>query len=162
MSQILAVTVIPLVTSGYRNNLDLDINIIQTSIRWQASMTDSALKDSNSSSSGLSLDECEEAGEEVSDTVRVTSQVLVAQHWLLNGRFYVVLAGVKCRTPLSLAPSEFPKSGSLWILTLGVSQGYITLWTPPPILNSWIVTHISDGKIDFWLIIVMGKWIAFP
>ena len=38
-------------------------------------MTDSALKDSNSSSSGLSLDECEEAGEEVSDTVlQATSQ----------------------------------------------------------------------------------------
>ena len=32
-------------------------------------MTDSALKDSNSSSSGLSLDECEEAGEEVSDNM---------------------------------------------------------------------------------------------
>ena len=100
MSQILAVTVIPLgdkwLPKQFRSR---DLHHSDQYPLTSKSMTDSALKDSNSSSSGLSLDECEEAGEEVSDTVRVTSQALVAQHWLLNGRFYVVLAGVKCRTP---------------------------------------------------------------
>ena len=53
---------------------------------------------------------------------------------------------VKCRiAPLSLALSRFPKLGSLWTLTQRV-------WTLAPwIVNGWIVTCISDGKVDSWL-----------